>query len=298
MPFTVITLKSVPPSLRGDLTKWMQEIATGVYVGNFNTRIREKLWKRVSDAVGNGEATISFTSRNEIGYEFQTLHTERQVVDCDGIPLVMLPLKEMSEKSVDKNTGYSKAYKMRRARQYAPPNRSRRTERTCEDYIVIDIETTGLNEKSDQIIEIGAVRYVNHTCQYFQSLIAIDGAVPKSITDLTGISDKMLREEGRRLQDVLNDFLDFIQDYDLVGYNIGFDLGFLNAYLRKEDLPELKNRSYDLLKSVKKEQLFQRDYKLQTSLETYGILEKVPHRALEDAKLTYELSRKVNKFWS
>lgn len=44
MPMTVITLKSVPQSLRGDLTRWMQEIATGVYVGNFNSRIREYLW--------------------------------------------------------------------------------------------------------------------------------------------------------------------------------------------------------------------------------------------------------------
>ena len=41
MPFTVITLKRSTPSLRGDLTKWMQEIATGVYIGNFNTRVRE-----------------------------------------------------------------------------------------------------------------------------------------------------------------------------------------------------------------------------------------------------------------
>lgn len=40
MPLTVITLKNSPPSLRGDLTKWMQEISIGVYVGNFNTKIR------------------------------------------------------------------------------------------------------------------------------------------------------------------------------------------------------------------------------------------------------------------
>ena len=46
MPLTVLTLKNVPPSLKGDLTKWMQEIATGVYVGNINTRVREKLWDR------------------------------------------------------------------------------------------------------------------------------------------------------------------------------------------------------------------------------------------------------------
>ena len=45
MPFTVITLKKVPNSLRGDLTRWMQEIATGVYVGNFNSRVREALWQ-------------------------------------------------------------------------------------------------------------------------------------------------------------------------------------------------------------------------------------------------------------
>ena len=52
MPFTVVTLKSVPPSLRGDLTKWMQEIAIGVYIGNFNSRIREKLWNRIQANVG------------------------------------------------------------------------------------------------------------------------------------------------------------------------------------------------------------------------------------------------------
>lgn len=46
MPFTVITLKSVPPSLKGDLTRWMQEIDTGVYVGNFNTRIRDYILKK------------------------------------------------------------------------------------------------------------------------------------------------------------------------------------------------------------------------------------------------------------
>ncbi len=48
MVMTVVTLSKVPPSLRGDLTKWMQEIATGVYVGNFNTRVREQLWERIT----------------------------------------------------------------------------------------------------------------------------------------------------------------------------------------------------------------------------------------------------------
>jgi len=65
MPFTVITLSKVPPHLRGDLTKWMQEIDTGVFIGNFNSKVREKLWKRVTENVGDGNATLSFHYNNE-----------------------------------------------------------------------------------------------------------------------------------------------------------------------------------------------------------------------------------------
>ena len=74
MPFTVITLSKVPNSLRGDLSKWLQEVATGVYVGNLNTKVREKLWERVKDNLKDGEATISYYHRNEIGYNFETIN--------------------------------------------------------------------------------------------------------------------------------------------------------------------------------------------------------------------------------
>lgn len=43
----VVTLSKVPPSLRGDLTKWYQEIQTGVYVGSVNARVRDLLWERI-----------------------------------------------------------------------------------------------------------------------------------------------------------------------------------------------------------------------------------------------------------
>ena len=121
MPFTVITLKKVPNSIRGDLTRWMQEIATGVYVGNFNSRVREYLWKRVTDSVGNGEATMSYACRNEIGYSFCTWNTERQVVDYDGIPLVLLPPDPASEKSTGAVPGFSNAAKYHRALRKVNP---------------------------------------------------------------------------------------------------------------------------------------------------------------------------------
>lgn len=52
----VITLSKTPMSLRGDLTKWCQEIQTGVYVGNVNAKIREQLWQRIEKNIGTGEA--------------------------------------------------------------------------------------------------------------------------------------------------------------------------------------------------------------------------------------------------
>ena len=98
MPLTVMTLKKVPVSLRGDLTKWMQEIATGVYIGNFNSKVREKLWERVKENVKDGEATMSYAYRNEIGYQFETWKTSQKVIDVDGIPLVyILSLIHISE---------------------------------------------------------------------------------------------------------------------------------------------------------------------------------------------------------
>lgn len=111
MPLTVITLKNAPPSLRGDLTKWMQEIAVGVYVGNINSKVREELWKRVVESVGEGEATISYAYRNEIGYNFETHNSSRMVIDYDGIPLVLVPKTER-EKMMTLNMGSAKRLKL------------------------------------------------------------------------------------------------------------------------------------------------------------------------------------------
>src|SRR5699024_10878282 len=118
MPLTVITLKKVPNSLRGDLTKWMQEIATGVYVGNFNVKIREHLWNRVVENSGTGEVTMSYAYQNEIGYQFETLNAQRQVIKYDGIPLVALPKVNQIDENKEFKSGYSNAAKFRKAKKY------------------------------------------------------------------------------------------------------------------------------------------------------------------------------------
>lgn len=289
MPITVITLKNAPISLRGDLTRWMQEISTGVYIGNFNSRIREYLWGRVTDTIGAGEATMCFAARNELGYDFQTENTNREVVNYDGLPLVMIP-KIKNEEAI--SHGYSNASKIHMARRVAAAKNVAKP----KEYVVIDIETTGFDEKNDRILEIGAVKCNGKEKTYFCKLIKAIDLVPLAITQLTGITDELLMTEGEPERAVLQAFRMFVENIDLVGYNIGFDMKFLNFAMHRVGLSRINNRTHDLMKIVKKEQMFQSDYKLETSLRSYGIKETVQHRALEDAKVTCRLADKVNKF--
>ena len=289
MPMTVITLKNVPQSLRGDLTRWMQEIATGVYVGNFNSRIREYLWRRVQETMGAGEASMCFAARNELGYDFLTENASRSVIDYDGLPLIFIP-KEQSAVS-DLPKGFSTAAKLHRAHIAGSAKKKEKPIR----YVVIDIETDGKDAKRNHILEIGAIRCEDGKETHFTALISGD-AVPPSITKLTGITATLLQKEGQEEKKVLTAFREFIGDDDLVGYHVSFDIEFLRQAFKKYGLGYLKNKTHDLLRIVKNEQLFQADYKLETSLQSYGIHKKVPHRALGDAELVKCLAKKLNKF--
>lgn len=291
MPFTVVTLKKSTPSLRGDLTKWMQEIATGVYVGNFNTRIREKLWARITETVGEGEATMSYACRNEIGYQFITWNTERENIDYEGIPLVLLPANP--DPSHKTTTGFSDAAKFRNSRKFSGIKPAVKESTT---YVVIDIETDGLDENNHTIIELGAVRVQGEDRIEFNRLIYYDKKLPDAVVKLTGITETTLKEKGLPLNDALKEFLGFIGDEILVGYSVEFDIRFINRALEKMNHPRLNNKYYDLSRYVKKEKMLLRNYKLETALKAYGILESVPHRALQDALLIAQLSTKVNKF--
>lgn len=296
MPLTVITLKKVPPSLRGDLTKWMQEIAQGVYVGNFNSKVREQLWERVTQNVAAGEATMSYAYRNEIGYQFETFNTERQVIDYDGIPLVMLMAGDTVEDNRDSDYGFSNASKFRKARKYST-NKIHPNGLFQPAFVIVDIETTGLDSKLDDIIELGAIKVVDGEVNKFQRLVKIDKEIPKNIIELTSLTTEYLDNNGVSLSEAMKDFIEFIEDIDIVGYGIDFDMMFLNESLVRLNQQPLMNKTFDLIRLVKKEKLFLKDYKLQTAIEGYEMSEKQTHRALEDVELIYQLSKRVNNFW-
>src|SRR3954453_22996129 len=96
-------------------------------------------------------------------------------------------------------------------------------------FCVLDLETTGGSPSDDSITEIGAIKVRGGECLgTFQTLVNPGRAIPPSITILTGISDAMV-VPAPRIEHVLPSLLEFCRDSVIVGHNVRFDVGFLNA---------------------------------------------------------------------
>ncbi|MCD8151440.1 MAG: type I-E CRISPR-associated endoribonuclease Cas2e [Clostridiales bacterium] len=275
----------------------MQEIAVGVYVGNFNSRVREELWQHVRDNVQKGEATISYAVRNEIGYTFSSYQTKQEVFELDGLPLVRYPLQQRKAEN-EGRYGFSRAF--RSHMRYKLENKDNKLKpeqnNTIPAYVLIDLETTGLSEEKDYIIEIGALKVKGTRKEEFHRLLHVDENVPNLITELTGITTQMLAADGCDRKKSLEDFACFIEDMPLVGYNVKFDIKFLEKEFRRLGLDWKNKKCIDILPLVKKEKLFLGNYKFSNVLSSYGIDAVVRHRALEDVMLLAQLLPKLNGF--
>jgi CRISPR-associated protein Cas2 len=89
---TVIVLIAVAEGLRGHLTRWMVEVATGVFVGSPTSRVRDRLWTVLSQRVSDGQAIMIEPADNEQGWAVRTAGRDRwQPVDLDGLILMARP---------------------------------------------------------------------------------------------------------------------------------------------------------------------------------------------------------------
>jgi len=91
---TVIVLTAVPQGLRGVLTRWLFEVAPGVFVGKVSKRVRDLLWDRIIEDIGRGRALLVFPGRNEQGMEFRTHGHDWKPTDFDGLTLIKRPHEE------------------------------------------------------------------------------------------------------------------------------------------------------------------------------------------------------------
>ncbi len=89
----LMVLEKVPPSLRGELTRWLIEVHTGVYIGDVSALVRDRLWDKCSHRRGKQGGVIQVWSTNtEQGFGLRASGlTARQIVDYDGLKLVRVP---------------------------------------------------------------------------------------------------------------------------------------------------------------------------------------------------------------
>ncbi len=89
---TVIILERVPTGLRGELTRWMLEIHTGVFVGSLSARVRDLLWDQVCDRMREGAGFLVYQTNNEQEFALRSCGpTDRQLIQIEGLFLVRIP---------------------------------------------------------------------------------------------------------------------------------------------------------------------------------------------------------------
>lgn len=161
----------------------------------------------------------------------------------------------------------------------------------CMDYVCVDIETTGLNPKTDKIIEIGAVKVVNgQVAEQFEQLVNPGRQLEERIVELTGICDKDIKNMPF-VDEILPDFLNFSKNFVLLGHSILFDYSFLKKAAVNQRL-SFEKQGIDTLKIARK---FLPDLESRSLpfLCKYYDIPHTAHRALEDAKATVCLYQKL-----
>jgi len=154
--------------------------------------------------------------------------------------------------------------------------------------VAIDIETTGLSEERDAIIEIGAVKFKGHRMEAeWSSLINPGKHIPEFISGLTGITDAEVRN-APKFRDIAQDLEAFVGNAPIVGHNVRFDLGFLQkaGILQYNEVIDTYELAAVLMPTASR-------YNLGALGKQLGILLPATHRAMDDAKVTVAAFNKL-----
>lgn len=167
-----------------------------------------------------------------------------------------------------------------------------------KDYVVVDIETTGLNPQQNEIIEIGCIKVRDHKIVDSMSvLLKSEHLIPAFITNLTGISNKMVEEKGVSAFEGLAKFLDFVDQDIIVGHNVNFDINFLYDHSLRHLGCYVDNDFVDTVRVARR--LLKgkvSNCKLGTLVEYFQLDYSGAHRALQDCKFTYHILEKLRKY--
>ena len=163
------------------------------------------------------------------------------------------------------------------------------------NFVVYDLETTGIDSVSDSIIEIGAVKIVNgKVTQKFSTFVNPQRPIPQEASRVNNITDEMVAD-APVINDVIHDFMSFIDGCVLMGYNnINFDNKFIFKVLKDLGI-DFKNETMDVYNIVRNSQIKPKNFKLTSVAKYLGVDLEGAHRAYNDAYATAQIFLKLNE---
>lgn len=152
------------------------------------------------------------------------------------------------------------------------------------EFIVFDIETTGFSSQNDRIIEIGAVKVKDgKILERYDRFVDPEMPIPAKITELTGISDDMVKGAGN-IEEVLPDFLKFIGNRLLIAHNANFDTSFIRRAAERQKL-SFTNPYLDTVAMSHYVNADLAHHKLDSLAKYFGLGDFNHHRACDDAEM-------------
>ena len=172
------------------------------------------------------------------------------------------------------------------------PEKPQREEKGCSlfeiptDYVVLDLETTGLDPTWNEIIEIGAIRVRNlDIVDTFSQLIKPSEPIDDFIAELTGITNEMVAD-APSIEEVLPGFLQFVGNDIVVGHNVNFDINFLYDNCVQILGHGFTNDYVDTMRLSRRLFPEERHHRLSDLEKRFSLHNEAAHRALSDVMLT------------
>lgn len=172
----------------------------------------------------------------------------------------------------------------------------RRLQRYVPDYVVFDLETTGISCAGDAIVEIAAVKVSGgKITDEFSTLVNPLRPIPYGASRVNGIYDDMV-QDSPVIETALRDFLDFAGDRVLVGHNIhSFDMQFITRDALRLWGRTVGNDYIDTLSLARRYLPDLRHHRLTDLAVYYGISAEGAHRALADCRMNQYIFEKLGR---
>lgn len=160
-----------------------------------------------------------------------------------------------------------------------------------KNYIILDVETTGLDRDFDKIIEIGMLKVENGIItDRYETLVNPCIHIPSAASNVNGIYDKDVFD-APIIEDIIGTVSNFIDNFSIVGHNTNFDIAFIAREMNENGI-EKHLYYYDTISICKDISLPVPNHKLETVMKYFEIKETQTHRAIDDAEVTLAVLQK------